>query len=71
MLHVSYILFLVSVKNVRMMSQHKRVEYACFLCGDKFASELDKDYHMGSCSKADGPNSLDHSWEDPVRALFR
>ena len=46
-------------------------EFVCYLCGDKFPSELEKDYHMGTCDKADGPNSLDRSREDPVRALYR
>ena len=53
-----------------MMSRQKR-EYVCFLCGDMFASEMEKDYHMGTCNRADGPNSLDRNWEDPVRGLFR
>ena len=42
----------------------------CYLCGDKFASEIGKDFHMGTCDKADGPNSLDSNCEDPVRGLY-
>ncbi|KAI6660819.1 hypothetical protein LOD99_13546, partial [Oopsacas minuta] len=44
--------------------------YECYMCGDKFDSELAKDNHMGTCMVADGPNSLDSSL-DPVRALHR
>ena len=45
--------------------------YECFLCGEKFVSEMSKDVHMENCMMADGSSSLDSSLDAPVRALLR
>ena len=37
--------------------------YECFLCGEKFVSEMSKDVHMENC--------IDSSLDAPVRALLR
>ena len=46
-------------------------QYECYLCGEKFVSEMSKDVHMENCMVADGPSSLDSSLDAPVRALLR
>ena len=64
------ILHLSVNKQLNMISQHTQ-ECVCHLCGNVFASEIEKVYHMGTCDKADGLNFLHRSREDPVRALYR
>ena len=45
--------------------------FECYLCGGRFDSELNKDLHMENCTLGDGPNSLDSSYDPPIRAHLR
>ena len=45
--------------------------FECYLCGEKFHSEISKDVHMENCMIADGPNSLDSDYGTPTHAHLR